>query len=203
MVTTSVGMLNGVHGNTSNLGPAVTLNLVLVVLVTGLQDGLVNSSTASNHTNHGSASAVQGLSGTRGKSDSGLLAILGVSNDDSTATRGLGQCTAIANLGLKVADDGTLGNLVDGQDISDGELGGLSAVDELTTVHTLSSDKVGLDQLVSIRISEDDSGDGSTSAGIMDDLSNNTLDISVSLGKVVRSELSSSLSVSGHSLEDT
>ena len=27
MVTTTVGMLDGVHGNTSNLGPAVPLNL--------------------------------------------------------------------------------------------------------------------------------------------------------------------------------
>merc|ERR1739840_44487 len=45
MVTTTVGMLHGVHGNTTNLGPAVPL--VFVVSTTSLQDGLVDTSTTS------------------------------------------------------------------------------------------------------------------------------------------------------------
>lgn len=202
MVTTSVRVLNGVHGNTSNSGPAVALNLVLVVLVTGLHDGLVNSATTSDHTNHSSAGAVQSLSGTRGKSDSGLAAILGVTDDDSTATGGLGQSTAITNLGLEVANYSTLGNLADWENVTDGKLSALTAVDELTTVHALSSNEVSLDQLVLVGISEVDSGNGSTSAGIVDDFSNDTLDIAVSLSEVVSSELGGTLSVSSHSLED-
>lgn len=50
MVTTSVGMLNGVHGYTSDNWPAVTLSLVLVVGTSSLQDGLVDTSTTSNNT---------------------------------------------------------------------------------------------------------------------------------------------------------
>lgn len=53
MVTTTVRMLNGVHSNTTNLGPAVTLDLVFVVGTTSLQDGFVDTSTAGNDSNHG------------------------------------------------------------------------------------------------------------------------------------------------------
>ena len=50
MVTTTVGMLNGVHGHTSHNGPAVALSLVLVVRTTGLQDRLVDTTATSNDT---------------------------------------------------------------------------------------------------------------------------------------------------------
>lgn len=203
MVTTSVRMLDGVHRNTSNSGPAVALNLVLVVLVTGLHDWLIDSATAGNHTDHSSAGTIKGLSGTRGESDSGLLTIIGLADDDSAAARGLSQRSAVANLAFQVADHSTLGDLVDGQDVTDSELSVLAAVDELSTVHTLGSNEVALDQLVSVGVSEDNSRNRSSSARIVNDLSNNTLDIAVSLSKVQRSQLSSSLSVSGHSLEDT
>ena len=56
MVTTTVGMLNGVHGNTSNLGPAVTLHFVFVVCPTGLQHGLVNTTTSGDNSDHGAIS---------------------------------------------------------------------------------------------------------------------------------------------------
>merc|ERR1719220_2542192 len=42
MVTTTVGMLDGVHRHTSDLGPAVPLDSVLVVRTAGLQHGLVD-----------------------------------------------------------------------------------------------------------------------------------------------------------------
>ena len=196
-------MLDGVHRNTSNAGPAVSLHLVLVVLVTGLHDGLVNSATSSNHTDHSSAGTVQSLSGTRGKSDSGLATVIRLTDNDSAASRSLSERTAIANLALKVANDGTLRNLVDREDVTDGELGALAAVNELTTVHTLSSNEVSLHKLVSVGVSEDNSGDGSTSARVVDDFSDDTLDIAVSLGEVQSSQLSGSLSVGSHSLEDT
>ena len=50
MVTTTVGMLNGVHSHTTNNWPAVTLGLVFMVGTSSLQDGLVNTSTTSNNT---------------------------------------------------------------------------------------------------------------------------------------------------------
>jgi len=48
VVTTSVGMFNGVHSHTTNLGPAVTLRLVLVISSACLQHGLVDTTTTGN-----------------------------------------------------------------------------------------------------------------------------------------------------------
>lgn len=50
VVTTSVRMLNGVHGHTTNNWPAVALSLVLVVGTASLQDGLVDTTTTGNNT---------------------------------------------------------------------------------------------------------------------------------------------------------
>jgi len=202
MVTTSVRMLNGVHGNTSNSRPAVSLNLVLVVLVTCLHDWLVNSASSRDHTNHGTARTVQSLSGTGWKSDSGLLAIIGVTDNDSTAAGSLSQGTSVTNLTLEIANNRTLRDLVDWQNVADSQLSGLTAVDELTSVHTLGSDEVGLNQLVSVWVTEDNTGNWSTSTWVVEDILDNTLDITVSLGVVESSQLGSSLSVSSHSLED-
>ena len=54
MITTTMGMLYWIHGNTSHLGPAVSLVLVLVVRASGLEKRLVKSSTSSNKSHHGS-----------------------------------------------------------------------------------------------------------------------------------------------------
>jgi hypothetical protein len=52
VVTTTVRVIDGVHGNTTSLGPAVTLDLVLVVGVTGLEERLVNATTTGNNTDN-------------------------------------------------------------------------------------------------------------------------------------------------------
>ena len=53
MVTTTVGMLDGIHSHTANLGPAVTLDLELVVGASGLQHGLVDTTAAGDEADHG------------------------------------------------------------------------------------------------------------------------------------------------------
>lgn len=55
MVTTTVGMFHGVHGNTTDLRPAVPLDPVLVICITSLKQGLFGSSSPGNLTNHGTA----------------------------------------------------------------------------------------------------------------------------------------------------
>ncbi len=79
MVTTSVRMVHGlhsahtqfirggsevgimsetyVHGNTTNNGPAVALGLELVVGTTGLEQGLVDTTTSSNDANNSTVGA--------------------------------------------------------------------------------------------------------------------------------------------------
>lgn len=91
LVTTTVGMVDGVHSNTTDLGPSVSLGSVLVVSSTGLEEGLVGSLATGNDTNHTSAGAEDSLSDTGGESNSGLLTILGVTDDDGGGTGSAGE----------------------------------------------------------------------------------------------------------------
>ena len=49
VVTTTVGVLDGVHRHTTHTWPRVTLGLVLVVCRTGLEQRLVDTTTASGN----------------------------------------------------------------------------------------------------------------------------------------------------------
>ena len=86
LVTTTMRMVDGVHSNTSNSGPGTSaLGLPSVVGVSSLANRLVGSATTGNDTDHSSAGAWDGGSGARGKSDSSLLAVIGVTNNDGGA----------------------------------------------------------------------------------------------------------------------
>ena len=63
MVTTTEGMLDGVHGDTADLWPAVTLDLVLVVGAAGLQQGLVDTTATGDDANGATAARVKDLLG--------------------------------------------------------------------------------------------------------------------------------------------
>ena len=63
MVTTTVRMLDWVHGNTSNSWPVVSLSLCLVPGSVGLEEWLVGSLTSGDEADHGSAATNDGLSG--------------------------------------------------------------------------------------------------------------------------------------------
>jgi len=203
VVTTTMGMLNRVHSNTSNLGPSLSLAVVFVISVTGLQDGLISSGTGSDQTNHGSGVTTQGLSGTGGESDSGLVVVLGVTNDDGGSTGGSGKGTLITGVLLDVANGGTFGDVGDGHNVTGGEGGLLTAVNELAGVHTLSGDEVLALESVSVRVSEDNSGEGSTTSGVVDDLFNDTLDVTSLFSIIESSEGSGSDSQVGVGLIDT
>ena len=123
MVTTTMRMLDGVHSNTSNSGPVSLLGVSLVVGVVSLQERLIVSLSASANANHTSAGALDGLSDTRGKSDTGLFAILGVTDDNAGVAGGTGKTAAVTELGLDVGHDGTLGHSVKREDIADSEGG--------------------------------------------------------------------------------
>merc|ERR1719438_682573 len=75
MVTTTMRMLNGVHGNTTDFRPAVSLGLVLVVGTSSLQHGLVNTTTTSYDADHGPVSGRNDLLGARWKLDTALLSV--------------------------------------------------------------------------------------------------------------------------------
>jgi hypothetical protein len=103
--------------------PLVSLGLVLVVSTASLQHGLVSASTTGNKTNHSSAAAGNGLLGTRWQSDSGhtLISVLG--HNDSVVTRSAGQLATVTCLGLDIANNGTLRDRANGDNVSNGNLG--------------------------------------------------------------------------------
>ena len=121
LVTTTMGMFDGVHRNTSDSGPVLLFGLCLVVGVVGLQQRLVSSLTAGDDANHSTAAARDGLAEAGGESDTGALAVFGVSDDDAGAAGRASDGTSISELGLDVGDNGAFGHGVHGHDVADGK----------------------------------------------------------------------------------
>lgn len=81
-------MVDGVHGNTTSLGPAVTLDGELMLGTRGLKEGLVSSATAGNNTDHSSRAAADDLLGTGRELDSGLALIRVVADNGNVVAGG-------------------------------------------------------------------------------------------------------------------
>ena len=85
-----------------------------------------------------------------------------MADDSRVVARGTGERSTVTRLLLDVADDGTLRALGDGEDVADSKLGLLAAVDESTSVEALSRDESLLAELVPVGVTEDDTGERST-----------------------------------------
>jgi len=164
VVTTTVGVVDGVHSNTTSTRPRVALGTHGVVLATGLEEGLVDTATAGGDTNGSTSARRDGLLGTRGETDASL-AVLRVANDGGVVARGTGKGSAVTDLLLNVEDDGTLGALTEGKNVADREGSLLTGVDERAGRDTLSRDEGLLAELVAVGVAEDDGGKGSATAG--------------------------------------
>ena len=66
-----------------------------------------------------------------------LIFFVGVVNDDGAGIGGSGEGAAVTVLGLAVGDDGTLGHLVDGQNVANVQGSLLDGVEVLTDLHAL------------------------------------------------------------------
>lgn len=197
MVTTTMGMLNRVHGNTTDLRPLVALSLVLVESTTSLEHRLLSTTTTSNLANNGTAGAGDNLLGTRGELDTGDAEIRVVGNDDGVVTGSTGKGTTVTGFLLDVADNGTLGHRAEGEDITNVQLGLLTADDVLASENTLGSNKGGLLGLVLVGVAEGNPSKGSTTTRVVDDVGDNTLNVVVPLSRVKNTMLSSALAVGG------
>jgi len=202
MVTSSVGMLYGVLSYTTNLGPAVTLDGVLVVGVSSLEKGLIGTSTSGNNTNLGTDTGRNGLLSSRGKTKTGGSLILIVGYYNSECSRSTSEGTTVTNLSLNVAHDGSLRYRGERKDVSYGKSSLLSAVNVLSRVHTLSGDHKLIVPLEAVGIEELNLGHRSTTTRIVKDLLYNSLDVSVLLGVINGTKLYSSLASAGVCLED-
>jgi len=202
VVTSSVGMLYGILGYTTNLRPAVTLDSILVVGTSGLQQRLIGTTTSGNNSDLGTDVRRHGLlsSGRKTKLRGSLFLVVG--DNDGVGTGAAGECTAVTALGLNVADNGSLGDRCQRQDITTGKTGLLSAVNELSTVHTFGTQEQFIVTLVSVTVEELNTAHRGTSTGVVHDLLNDTSNVTLLLGVIKRSKLDGSLSGARMRLED-
>jgi len=201
MVTTSMGMLNGVHSNTSNSWPPLVLRLGLEVGSVCLKEGLVSSLSAGNDADHASAGSLDGLSDSRWELDSGLLSIFRVTNNNDRGTRSSSEGATVSEFGLEVGDDSAFGHRVNWENIAylEGCFG--SGIDELSSVHSFNSDEIRSTMLVFVLVSENNLGKRSSSARVVYNVLNNALNVPASFGKVQSSESGWGDSVIGITLE--
>mmetsp|Transcript_15901 Transcript_15901/g.24749 ORF Transcript_15901/g.24749 Transcript_15901/m.24749 type:complete len:205 (+) Transcript_15901:269-883(+) len=195
-------MLYGVLSNTTNLGPAVALDAVLVVSASSLEKGLISTSSTGNNTNLSTDTRGNSLLTSRGETKTGGSLIIIVGNNDGETPRSTGKSTTITDLGLNVAHNSSLGNTVQRQAVSNNQVGLLTAVDELTSVHTLGGNhKLGV-ALVLVGIQELNLSNGGTSARVVDDLLDDSTDVTMTLSVVEGAKLHGALTGAHVSLED-
>lgn len=90
-----------------------------------------------------------------------------MSNNGGVVPGSAGEGTSVTDLLLDVADDGTFGALGDWEDITDAEGGLFATVDKGAGVETLGSDESFFAEFVAVGITENDSGERSTTVRII------------------------------------
>jgi len=202
MVTTTMRMLDWVHGDTSDARPVALLGVGSVVRGVGAEHWLVGTLSTSNDANHSSAATHHGLTDARGHSDTGLSSVLGVADDDSGGAGGTGENATVSELGLNVGDNGTLGHGINWEDVANSEGGFGTAIDEHSGVHALDSDEKLSVLLEFVLVSETDFSERCASARVVNDVLNDALDVSLALSEVKSSESGWGHSLGGVRLED-
>ena len=193
VISSSVRMLHGVHGRTTHLRPAVPLHPVLVVVVACLQDRLVHAAAAGNNPYDSTAGGRQALAAAGGEADTGLLAIVGVAHNHAGCAGGPGEAATIRCLLLAHGDHGTLRHLGQRQHVADGQLGLGATVHKLSSVATLHCHPQLLLQLVAVGVMECHLANGRTTSGVVHDLLDKALDVTLALGIVHGAELHGTL----------
>jgi hypothetical protein len=128
--------------------------------------------------------------------------------DDSDVVSGCSsKCTTITNFLLDVADNGTFGDLSEWEDVSNSQVGVLSSIDELSSVHALvaiqllaptayysvnivnvRNEGLGV-RLEVVWVTECNSGERSTTTGIVDDILHQSANVSMAFGVIEVAEL--------------
>jgi hypothetical protein len=202
MVTSTVRMLHGILGYTTNLGPVITLDGILVVGTSGLEQGLVGTTSTGNNTNLGTHGRRNRFLSTRRKTQTGCSLFFIVSDNNSKGARASSKGTTVATLGFNVADNGTFGDSVQGQDVTDGQGSLLSAVNKLSRVHAFGTQEVFGVSLIPVSVQKLNPGDGSTTTRVVQDFLDNTANVTFLFGIIQRTELDGTLARTHMGLED-
>mmetsp|Transcript_38230 Transcript_38230/g.92505 ORF Transcript_38230/g.92505 Transcript_38230/m.92505 type:complete len:222 (-) Transcript_38230:21-686(-) len=202
VVTSTKGMLYWILSNTTNLGPAVALDGVLVVGTSSLEHGLISSASSSNNTNLGSDVGGDSLLTTRWKTNTRGSLVFIVTDNNGKGSRASGKGTTVSTSSLDIADNGSLRDHVQRKNVSNIQSSLLSAVDKLSSVHSFGTDKQFRVSLVSVSIQELNLGNGSTSTRVMEDFLDDAANISLLFGIVQGAKLDSTLASSDVRLED-
>merc|ERR1719244_1302551 len=195
MVTTTVRMLDGIHGHTTNLRPRVPLSLVLEVGSAGLQQRLIDSSSTGDDADHRAVAGRNRLLRSRGQFHFRPSHIRVVGDDGGVVSGSSGQFAAISQLLLQLADDGSLRHGADGHHVADGQRRLLAAVDELTRVHALDGDERLLALLKFVGISKLDDGQRCAASGVVNDVLDDAFDVAVAFGVVGSAEAGGAFSM--------
>jgi hypothetical protein len=193
MVTSSVRMLDGILRNSTNLGPAVALDGIFVVGISGLQQRLIGTATTGDDTNLRSDRRGHGFLSTRRQTHTSGSLLFIVRDDNRKGSRAASKGTTVSLLGLNVANNGSLGNNIQGQDIAYSQGSLLSAIDKLTSVHAFCADKEFVISLETVGIQKLNLGNGSTTTRVMKNLLDDSTNVTSLFGIVDRTELDGTL----------
>merc|ERR1719431_1782209 len=195
MVTTTVRMLDGVHGHTTNLRPRVPLSLVFEVGSAGLQQRLIDSSSTGDDADHRAVAGRNRFLRSRWQFHFRPSHIRIVGDDGGVVAGSSGQFAAISQFLLQLADDGSLRHGADGHHVADGQRRLLAAVDELARVHALDGDERLLTLLKFVGISKLDDGQRRATSGVVNDVLHDAFDVAVAFGVVGSAEAGGAFSM--------
>src|SRR5688572_24864190 len=136
--TAAVRVVDGVHGHTTDAGPAHALGAHGVVLLAGLQKRLVAAAAAGHETDGRAGERVELAELAGGHADDGGL--LGVRHDLGGGAGGLDELAAVVGAGLEVEHRGAFRDLRHDGDVAGLDLRGVREDDRLADRHALVGD---------------------------------------------------------------
>lgn len=202
MVTTTKGMLYGVLGHTTDLGPAIAFDSVFVIGGTGFEHGFIGTAPTSNDSDLSPDGGGHRFLAAAGQSETRGTLFIVVGDDDGEAARPASQGPAITQSVLHVTHHRSFGHFGEGQDVPHGERGLFPAVHELSGVHALRAHQQLVIALVFVGVTELDLGHGGAAAGVVKDFLHHAPNVSVFLRIVQSSELDRTFPSPNMRLED-
>ena len=169
--------------------------------VTSLKEWLFKTTTTSDNTDASPAGVSEDNLPAGWELNPGV-AIVCVGDDSAGIARAPAIAATVTWVVFDVANFGTFWDLADWHDVTDVEGGSWAAADNLTGVDTFWGDNEGALEASRLGLLENKLGEWSTTAWVVDDILDDTGDLSRTLGSINWAELGSALAVVSVSLEN-